>query len=239
MPIPPKLTAAAVKREASALCDPQRARFLHRFFRTGPGEYGEGDRMLGLTVPDQRQIARAYRNLPLGELEKLLHSRFHEHRLIALLVLVEQHKRATTQQKIDLHRFCLDHLDAVNNWDLVDTAAATLIGEHIPDNVTLLEELTRSENVWHRRIAIVSTFAELRAGRTGATFRVSEQLLSDRHDLIHKAVGWLLRESGKRSSSELLHFLRTHYARLPRTTLRYAIERLDPVDRKKWLTGPQ
>jgi 3-methyladenine DNA glycosylase AlkD len=127
----------------------------------------------------------------------------------------------------------------VNNWDLVDTSAATLVGEHIADDPALLRTLAGSTNLWHRRIAIVSTFAELRAGRTALTFRIAEQLLSDRHDLIHKAVGWLLREAGKRSQAELLRFLRRHYKRLPRTTLRYAIERLDPVDRKKWLTGPQ
>ncbi len=235
-----KLTAAAVKRETSALRDPERARFLQGFFRTGPGEYAEGDRLLGLTVPDQRQIARAYRELPLGELEKLLQSPFHEHRLIALIVLVKQHERALTdERKAELHRFYLDHLSGINNWDLVDSSAATLVGEHIAENKELLEELTRSSTLWHRRIAIVSTFAELRAGRTALTFRVAEQLLSDKHDLIHKAVGWLLREAGKRSQPELLQFLRAHYARLPRTTLRYAIERLDPVDRKRWLTGPQ
>jgi 3-methyladenine DNA glycosylase AlkD len=239
MPTAPKLTAAAVKREASALRDPERARFLQRFFRTGPGEYAEGDRLLGLTLPDQRQIARAYRNLSLGELQKLLQSSFHEHRLIALLILVDQHKRASDEQKAELHRFYLDNLSGINNWDLVDASAATLVGEHIAKNKMLLEDLTRSSTLWHRRIAIVSTFAELRAGRTALTFWVSKQLLSDKHDLIHKAVGWLLREAGKRSQPELLQFLRTHYARLPRTTLRYATERLDPVDRKKWLAGPQ
>jgi 3-methyladenine DNA glycosylase AlkD len=239
MPHALKLTAAAVKREASALHDPERARFLQRFFRTGPGEYAEGDRLLGLTLPDQRQIARAFRNLSLGELRKLLQSSFHEHRMIALLILLHQHKRASDEQKMELHRFYLDNLSGINNWDLVDASAATLVGEHLPKNKMLLEDLTRSSILWHRRIAIVSTFAELRAGRIALTFRVSKQLLSDKHDLIHKAVGWLLREAGKRSQPELLEFLRTHYARLPRTTLRYAIERLDSVDRKKWLAGPQ
>jgi 3-methyladenine DNA glycosylase AlkD len=239
MPTALKLTAAAVKREASALRDPERARFLQRFFRTGPGEYAEGDRLLGLTLPDQRQIARAYRNLSLGELRKLLQSSFHEHRMIALLILLDQHKRASDEQEMELHRFYLDNLSGINNWDLVDASAATLVGEHLAKNKMLLEDLTRSSTLWHRRIAIVSTFAELRAGRTALTFWVSKQLLSDKHDLIHKATGWLLREAGKRSQPELLQFLRTHYARLPRTTLRYAIERLDPVDRKKWLTGPQ
>jgi len=224
-----------VKREVSALRDPERARFLQRFFRTGAGEYAEGDRLLGLTVPDQRQIARGYRDLPLVEIEMLLESRFHEHRLVALLILVDQHRRAGVEQRRVLHRFYLDHLSGVNNWDLVDTSAAALVGQHLPDNPALLEELAGSANLWARRIAIVSTFAELRAGRTERTFHACERLLDDSHDLIHKAMGWLLREAGKRSQTELLQFLRKHYARLPRTTLRYAIERLDPIDRKAWL----
>jgi len=230
-----------VRREADALRDPQRATFLQGFFRTGPGEYGEGDRFLGLTVPQQRGIARQFRNLPLKDIEKLLLSPFHEHRLIALLILVALHsaRGSTAEQRGELHRFYLDHLDAVNNWDLVDTSAAALVGEHIAGNSGLLAELVTSENLWNRRIAIVSTFAELRAGRTALTFEMAEQLLGDREDLIHKATGWLLREAGKVSVAELLHFLRTHYPRIPRTALRYAIERLEPAERKAWLAGPQ
>ena len=155
------------------------------------------------------------------------------------MILVSQHERRDAEQKVELHRFYLDHLSAVNNWDLVDGSAATLIGTHIPGNARLLKKLVKSKNVWHRRIAIVSTFAELRAGRTEVTFTIAEQLLTDKHDLIHKAVGWLLREAGKKSSDQLLEFLRNHYERLPRTTLRYAIERLDPIDRKFWLRGPK
>jgi 3-methyladenine DNA glycosylase AlkD len=230
-------TAAAVKREVHALRDPERALFLQRFFRTGAGEYAEGDRMLGLTVPAQRVIARAFRTLPLTEIEKLLASPFHEHRLIALLILVDRHSRGDEEEKLQLHRFYLEHLDMVNNWDLVDTSAAALVGEHLSEK--LLRKLISSPNLWHRRVAIVSTFAELRAGRTDTTFRVAERLLGDRHDLIHKAVGWLLREAGKRSPDALLAFLRAHYERVPRTTLRYAIERLDSVDRKLWLAGAQ
>ncbi|HEY0785549.1 MAG TPA: DNA alkylation repair protein [Acidobacteriaceae bacterium] len=226
-----------MKREAGALRDPERARFLQRFFRTGPGEYAEGDRLLGLTVPDQRAIARAYRALPLGEIEKLLLSPFHEHRLIALLILVDQQKRASGEGKRERHEFYLCHLDRVNHWDLVDISAAALVG--VDPRQGLRQELCASPDVWHRRIAIVSTFAELRAGRTQATFEVAEALLGDRHDLIHKATGWLLREAGKRSPEELAEFLRRCYAQMPRTTLRYAIERMDPAERRKWLAGPQ
>lgn len=234
-----KLTAAGVKREVAALRDPERAVFLQRFFRTGVGEYAEGDRMLGLTVPDQRVVAKAYRGMELREIEKLLASGFHEHRLIGLLILCDQHSRGDEARRAELHGFYLGHLEAVNNWDLVDTTAAEMVGTHLNGDAARLEELVASPVLWHRRIAMVSTFAELRAGRTAMTFQMAERLLGDRHDLIHKAVGWLLREAGKRSPEELLGFLRRHYARIPRTTLRYAIERLDGVDRKLWLGGPQ
>ena len=234
-----KATAAAVKREVAALRDPEKALFLQRFFRTGAGEYAEGDRMLGLNVGDQRAVAKAFRELPLVEVEKLLASPFHEHRLIALIILCDQHKRAAdAAKKLELSRFYLEHLQGVNNWDLVDASAAEMVGVHLQGSRRMLEGLVASPVLWHRRIAVVSTFAELRAGRTALTFWVAERLLADKHDLIHKAVGWLLREAGKRSQEELLEFLRTHYERMPRTTLRYAIERLDVLDRKQWLAGP-
>lgn len=235
----PKQTAAAVKREVAALADPVKAKFLQRFFRTGAGEYAEGDKMLGLTVPDQRVVAKAFRELPLVEIEKLLASAFHEHRLIGLIILCDQHSRATDEvRKVELSRFYLEHLAGVNNWDLVDATAVEMVGTHLKGSRKMLEVLVASPVMWHRRVAIVSTFAELRAGRTALTFWVAEKLLADKHDLIHKAVGWLLREAGKRSQEEMLEFLRKHYARLPRTTLRYAIERLDVLDRKRWLSGP-
>jgi len=233
------LTAAAVKREVTALRDPARAKFLQGFFRTGAGEYGQGDKMLGLTVPDQRVIAKAFRALPLDQTAKLLESEFHEHRLIGLLILVDQHARADEAGKLVLHRFYLERLGRVNNWDLVDTSAAELVGEHLHSDGKLLGTLAKSSNLWARRVAIVSTFAELRAGRTALTFEVAQLLLPDKHDRIHKAVGWLLREAGKRDPQALLAFLRMHYGQLPRTTLRYAIERLEPLERKAWLARPQ
>ncbi len=223
----------------NALHDPERARFLRRFFRTGVGEYAEDDRMLGLTVPVSRKVARAYRELPLAGVADLLHSAWHEHRLIALLILVHRYGPAGVDEKLALHRFYLEHVAGVNNWDLVDTSAAVLVGPHnSPDGEPALA-MTQSSNLWVRRIAVVSTFAQLRAGQTGLTFAVAERLLQDPHDLIHKAVGWLLREAGKRDEAALLAFLRRHYPRLPRTTLRYSIERLAPEQRKAWLRGPQ
>ena len=176
-------SAAAVKRAVASLSKPERALFLQRFFRTGPGEYAEGDKMLGLSVPEQRKIVLQFRDLPLIEIQKLLNSPFHEHRLIGLMMLVDQHRSGDPLLKKELHRFYIKNLASVNNWDLVDASAATLMGEHITGNAALLRRLTRSKNLWHRRVAIVSTFAELRAGRTALTFQVSEELLDDEHEL--------------------------------------------------------
>ncbi|MBS1814157.1 MAG: DNA alkylation repair protein [Acidobacteria bacterium] len=234
----PKPSLAALKREVNALRDPERARFLQGFFRTGPGEYAEGDKLLGLSVPISRKIAKEFRELPLEDIAELLASSWHEHRLIALLILDLQHKKADEKMRAALHRFYVKHRAGVNNWDLVDTSARMLFGEHDADG-SLAGRWARSSNLWERRIAMVSTFAALKRGETERTFRIAEMLLEDKHDLMHKAVGWLLREAGKVDMPALLAFLRKHYTRMPRTALRYAIERLDPVDRKLWLTGPQ
>lgn len=236
--VKPKPTLAALKREVNALRDPERARFLQGFFRTGPGEYAEGDKLLGLTVPMSRTIAKQFRDLGLEDLAALLASAWHEHRLIALLILDIQHDKADEKTRDALHRFYVKHRAGVNNWDLVDTSARRLFGEHDSDG-DLAAKWARSKNLWERRIAMVSTFAALKRGETEHTFRIADMLLEDRHDLMHKAVGWLLREAGKVDGVALLAFLRTHYRRMPRTALRYAIERLGPVDRKLWLSGPQ
>jgi 3-methyladenine DNA glycosylase AlkD len=236
--MPARLTAAAVKRGAAAVQNPARGGFSERSFRTGPGEYGEGDKFLGLPVPEQRRIAETFELLPLRELAKLISSPIHEHRLIALIITVNRHRKGSPEERDALHLFYLANLAGVNNWDLVDTSAAALVGEHIPGNPALLSELVASPNLWLRRIAIISTFAALRSGRTALTFRIAELLLDDKQDLIHKAAGWLLREAGKLDEVELQEFLGKHYARLPRTALRYAIERLDRADRERRLLGP-
>ncbi|SDF91778.1 DNA alkylation repair protein [Terriglobus roseus] len=233
-----RATLAALKRDVNALRDPERARFLQRFFRTGTGEYAEGDKMLGLTVPDSRKIARAYAGLQLHDVAILLASPWHEHRLIALLILIAQHDRASQEDRAALHGFYVEHRAGVNNWDLVDTSARALFGEHDLKGRLALR-YAKSADLWDRRIAMVSTFAALKRGETAPTFAVAEKLLDDRHDLIHKATGWLLREAGKVDHGALMAFLRQHYARMPRTALRYAIERLDSVDRRLWLAGPQ
>ncbi len=221
------LTAAeaglALRRFSSA----KKAAVLSRFFKTGPGEYGAGDKFLGVVVPDQRRVARMFRDLPLAEIRRLLRSPWHEERLTALLILVDQYLRGTPALQTKLFRFYLAHAKYVNNWDLVDLTAHVLVGPHVdPKNPVLLERLVRSSNLWERRIAMVATFHFIRQGNPGPALFAAERLMRDGHDLIHKAAGWMLREVGKRCSVQAERaFLDRHAAALPRTMLRYAIER--------------
>lgn len=225
-----------LERELAAEADPSRADILAWFFKTGKGEYAEGDKFLGLTVPKMRRIALRYRALPFTALSRLLESTFHEHRLAALEILVAQFEKGDDAQRGQIFDFYLQHTARINNWDLVDASAPYIVGEHLltrPRDV--LYSLVLSQNLWERRIAIVSTFAFIKRGQTHDTYRLSEQLLGDKHDLIHKATGWALREAGKVSPPLLLRFLKKHYARVPRTTLRYAIERFPANQRKQIL----
>jgi 3-methyladenine DNA glycosylase AlkD len=229
----PGLTS--LKKELAAAADSERARNLAWFFKTGKGQYGYGDRFIGLTVPTMRRIAHRYTHLPLQDVEKLLASPIHEHRLAALEILVTQYEREKSKAIFD---FYLKHTKFVNNWDLVDTSAPYIVGQHLltrPRKV--LYRLAKSKNLWERRIAIVSTFAFIKAGEIDDTFAIAKLLLKDDHDLIHKAVGWALREAGKRSTPALLEFLKQNYSALPRTTLRYAIERFPEPQRKHLLAG--
>jgi 3-methyladenine DNA glycosylase AlkD len=224
--------------EMEAAADERKARDLAWFFKTGPGEYGDGDIFLGITVPVCRQIALRYIYLSLGDVERLLKSPIHEHRFAALEILVVQYEHgdeATRQQVFD---FYLRNTHRVNNWDLVDTSCRYIVGRHLRTRPRgLLDQLAASSMLWERRMAIVSTFAFLANGETKDTFRIARKLLNDKEPLIHKAVGWLLREAGKVSRPELESFLEKHLARMPRTTLRYAIERFSPEERKRWLTA--
>ncbi|WP_263410465.1 DNA alkylation repair protein [Terriglobus tenax] len=232
------MTAAHVKADVATLADPARAEFLQRFFRTGKGEYAEGDLLLGLRVPQQRVLAKRFAALPLAETKKLLRSKFHEHRLIALLILCAQYERGDAEKREALHRLYREHTAYVNNWDLVDTSARILVGEHLPsENCRLLDRLAASDLLWERRIAMIATLAYIRKGELAPTFRIARKLLGDRHDLIHKAVGWMLREAGKQSPAELLEFLKANYAKMPRTALRYAIEHFPEARRKQLLRG--
>lgn len=224
--------------EFAAAADPKRAESSAWFFKTGKGQYGEGDLFLGITVPTIRKIALRHRDLPPVALSKLLASKFHEHRLAALEILVAQFEKGSPKQQAEAYRFLLANTARINNWDLVDSSAPYIVGAYLLTRPrAILRKLAKSKNIWERRIAIVATFAFIRAGQTEDTFAIAQMLLGDSHDLIHKAVGWALREAGKRNPELLLAFLEEHYAKLPRTALRYAIERFTPAERKRFLAG--
>jgi 3-methyladenine DNA glycosylase AlkD len=238
----PRVKRKDLERELAEAADPDRAKILAWFFKTGKGEYAEGDRFLGLTVPKMRRIALKYRNLPLNDLARLLASPLHEYRLAALEILVAQFEKAEESQREQIVQFYLQQTARINNWDLVDASAPYILGEFLLTQSAsagndILDRLTVSGNLWERRIAIVSTFALLKKRQVTPTFRIAERLLSDEHPLIHKASGWALREAGKVDQRALLLFLRKHYARMPRTTLRYAIERFPPAQRERILQG--
>ena len=233
-------TLAGVRAAIRALANPTRALGTARFFKTGPGEYGEGDFFLGLDVPQMRRIARAHRDLALDDTIELLQSKWHEDRAIALLLMVNAHTIGTERARSQLHRAYLANSHRVNNWDLVDLSAARLVGYHVEQSGTkLIERLARSKSLWERRIAIVSTFHTIRANHFEPTFLIARMLLADPHDLIHKATGWMLREVGKRDEAALRAFLDAHAAEMPRTALRYAIERFPEHDRKRYLAVPR
>jgi 3-methyladenine DNA glycosylase AlkD len=219
----------------NAAGDPERAKGSAWFFKTGKGEYGEGDRFLGIRVPVQRKIALAHKDLPLEEIAALLASPIHEHRFAALEILVAQYESTRTQEIFD---FYLANTAGINNWDLVDTSAPYIVGTHLlTRNRAILDKLAASTNLWERRVAIVSTLTLIKHGELDDTLRIARRLLPDRHDLTHKAVGWALREAGRQSRPALLEFLQANYADLPRTSLRYAIEHFNAEQRRLLLSG--
>jgi 3-methyladenine DNA glycosylase AlkD len=242
----PAGSADAVRAALDALADPQRAAGMARFFKSGPGEYGEGDVFAGVTVPAVRRVVRAHRDLPLDQVSALLDDAVHEHRLAAVLLLADGYRRAahrgdtaTCRAVVEVY---LARTDRINNWDLVDASAEYIVGpwwrsQGAPGRRTRLR-LARSTSLWERRIAVLSTFHDIKMGDSGPALEVCAVLLDDREDLIHKATGWMLRELGKRvSRDDLLAFLDEHAAVMPRTMLRYAIERLDPDLRTHYLAA--
>ena len=232
------LTARAVKARLRALANPARAAGEASFFKTGPGQYGEGDQFLGLSVPEQRRVAKAYHDLPLVEVAALLRSPMHEDRFTALENLVMQYETGDAKTREGVFRFYLQHTDRINNWDLVDTSARYIVGEHLRDRSRArVYRLARSKSLWERRIAMVATHAWIARGDTADAYAIADLLLDDPHDLIRKAVGWMLREAGVHDRAALLRFLRTRYTRVARTTLRYAIEHLPAAQRKRILAG--
>lgn len=234
------MSATQVQKEIQALANRGRAHDLQKFFQTAPGQYGEGDVFLGLTVPQVRSIAREYKGISLREIEVLIQSKFHEVRLCGLVILTLQYK-ATKERKEKKKLFDL-YMKAmtagyINNWDLVDVTAP-IIGEFLietEDPYILLNKLAKSKSLWQRRVSIVFTFAFIRSGDIEPTFLMAEKLLGDKHDLIHKAVGWALREAGKLNGKELRSFLSKHSHEMPRTMLRYSIEKFPERERKQWL----
>lgn len=230
------MSLLALKKELKRNANPSKARILQGFFKTGPGEYGEGDVFLGIVVPLQRKIAQKYLNLTFAEVENLLASNIHEHRFIALVILVQQYKKGDARQKEKIARFFLKNRKHVNNWDLVDTATPHILGDYLLErDKSILYFLSRSRYVWDRRISILATFCFINKGRFEDTLALAEILLRDSHDLIQKAVGWALREVGKRSRKTEENFLQKHYRVMPRTMLRYAIERFSKKKREFYL----
>ncbi|KXK27386.1 MAG: DNA alkylation repair enzyme [candidate division WS6 bacterium OLB20] len=216
-----------------------RQNFFPRFFKTGPGQYGEGDTFIGVTVPNQRTVAKEFKELPLGEIRVLLNSPVHEHRLTALFILVLKFKAARKhpEERTKIKDFYLDNLDRVNNWDLVDSSAHEILGTWLTEQEdhSILYTLSESDNLWYQRVAVIATFPFIRRDDYRHTLALAGKLLHHKHDLIHKAVGWALRDLGKRDRSELLKFLDRHAGDMPRTMLRYAIEHLSDTQRAHYM----
>ena len=233
--------AEIIRSELQSLSDPAKAQALARFFKTGPGDYGEGDKFHGAVVPQVRRIVKAHRSAPGREVRKLLSSKFHEERLTALLILVDQYKRGDDKKKKDIYELYLASTAHINNWDLVDLTAPHIVGAYLDGRDTaVLTRLALSKSLWERRIATLSTFHFIGKGDSREALRIAELLLHDPHDLIHKAVGWMLREVGKRSSlAAERRFLDAHATVMPRTMLRYAIERFPPQLRLHYLKRRQ
>ncbi len=235
-------------RDLEKLASPQKALNAARFFKTGKGEYGEGDVFIGITVPEQRKVAKKYKDLPLKDIQKLLRSKIHEHRFTALEILVMKMDscpvctgRLRSNDRNGIVDFYLKNLKYVNNWDLVDTSAPYILGKYLVENpstklrVNILYDLAKSKNIWERRVAIVSTQALIRKNIFNETLKIAEELLRDKEDLIHKACGWMLREVGKKDGKVLRRFLDKNVAVMPRTMLRYSIEKFAKIERHKYL----
>jgi 3-methyladenine DNA glycosylase AlkD len=234
----------SVIQELNLHKNPKQAKLLAGFFKAGPGEYGEGDKFLGIMVPQQRQIAQKYVGLSFPEIQKLLNNEYHEARLVGLLILTYKYAKADlpaqagqpTRKRI--FQFYLKNWRAINNWDLVDVTTPKIVGAYLRDkDKAVLYEFVKSKNLWKRRIAVLATFAFINQNQFADSLKLAKILLHDEHDLIHKAVGWMLREVGKRDLAVEETFLKKHYKTMPRTMLRYAIEKFPETKRLKYLKG--
>lgn len=225
-----------LKTELKKLAEKKQAEILQKFFKTGSGQYGAGDIFLGIKVPLQRKTARQYESLRLADLQTLLNNKIHEYRLTALLILLSQYKKADAEAKKKYVNFYLKNTKNINNWDLVDLSAPNILGDYLLDKSrNILYKLAKSRDLWEKRISVISTLAFIRNNEFGDTLKICEILVNDKHDLIHKAVGWMLREAGKRDRKILENFLRKYYKIMPRVMLRYAIEKLSSRKKKFYL----
>jgi 3-methyladenine DNA glycosylase AlkD len=232
------MTLQMIKKRLEQVANKEKAEVLQRFFKTGPGEYGEGDVFIGVKVPDLRKIAKDFRDIVTKDVIVLLESAVHEERLLALLILVGKYAKGDETAKKEIYKLYLDKTKFINNWDLVDVTAHHIVGDYLMNkNKDPLYSLARSEDLWERRIAIMATFYFIRNERYEDTLKIAKTLLNDKEDLIHKAVGWMLREIGKRDMISEEIFLKQHYKEMPRTMLRYAIEKFPEYKRQKYLKG--
>lgn len=226
------MTVKNIQNELELCSTPEKKNFLPYFFKTGKGQYGEGDKFLGVVVPDTRKIAKKHKDLSFSEIRALLRSEYHECRLCALLILVERFKKANEKYRNDIFEFYLNNTSRINNWDLVDLSAKDIVGEYLVDkDRAVLYRLADSDLLWDQRIAVVSTFAFIRRDDLDDIFALSEKLLYHKHDLMHKAVGWMLREAGKKNKNRLCNFLDLYHKKMPRTMLRYSIEKFTEEER--------
>jgi 3-methyladenine DNA glycosylase AlkD len=232
------MTALQIQQKLRKLGDEERAKASQRFFKTGPGEYGEGDVFLGISVPKLRKLAKEYKDLTLEETRVLLRSAVHEERLLSLFILIGRFVRGDESEREKAYNLYLNNTRFINNWDLVDASAGHIVGAFLADKEKApLYRLAASKSLWERRVAIISTFYFIRQDKFSETLKISEKLLSDKEDLIHKAVGWMLREVGKRDLKTEENFLKRYYKKMPRTMLRYAIERFPEPKRQDYLKG--
>jgi 3-methyladenine DNA glycosylase AlkD len=232
------MTNQKIKKRLKQLANKEKAEVLQRFFKTGPGEYGEGDVFIGVKVPDLRKVAKDFQDIATEDVIVLLESAIHEERLLALLILVRKYVKGNETAKKRIYRLYLKKTKFINNWDLVDVTAHHIVGDYLMDkNKAPLYRLAKSEDLWERRIAILASFYFIKHGKYEETLKIARILLTDSEDLIHKAVGWMLREIGKRDMILEEMFLQKHYKEMPRTMLRYAIEKFPEPKRQKYLKG--
>lgn len=231
------MTAQDIQKQLDTHSSPEKREFLPHFFKTGKGQYGEGDKFLGVMVPEIRKIAKANKTLSFNEVEKLLNNEYHECRVCALFILIEQFKKGDEETKKNIYDFYLSYTHRINNWDLVDLSCKDIVGAYLVDKKdrSILYKLANSNLLWDQRIAVISTFAFIKKHDFTDIINLSERFLTHPHDLMHKAVGWMLREAGKRDKKVLIEFLDNSYKKMPRTMLRYSLEKLTPEEKTHYM----